>query len=289
MIFLILAIIGSGVIPVIFRAFEGWRINVFWAIPANYVTCVLVGNLLTGKALSPADLASQSWIFFAALQGIILAVNFYLLAHTAQRVGVAVASLASRLSVAIPSILAFVLYGDSLTFVKIVGLLAALLALYLCTAPGQHAGTPNPRLFHFLPITLFVTFGCYFTILKHLQTYYLTESSYHSYVMSGFVFAFLCSIVIGVAKGVFASADFRLRHPVAGIFLGVINYVAIYALLKVLALEGWESSRLFPIYSVGVVSVSSLLALLFFKERLSRMKTIGLAVGLAAVALLNRS
>jgi len=289
MIFLVLAIIGSGVIPVIFRAFDGWRVNVFWAIPANYVTCVVVGNLLTGQALSPADLAVQSWIFFAALQGIILAVNFYLLAYTAQQVGVAIASLASRLSVAIPSILAFVLYGDSLSVVKLVGLFAALLALYLCTAPDQHVGTPNPRLFHLLPITLFLTFGCYFSILKYLQTYYLTESSYHSYVMSGFVFAFLCSIVIGVAKGVFASADFRLRHPIAGIFLGLINYVAIYALLKVLALEGWKSSRLFPIYSVGVVAVSSLLALLFFKERLSRMKTIGLVVGLAAVALLNRS
>ena len=56
MIFLVLAIIGSGVIPVIFRAFDGWRVNVFWAIPANYVTCVVVGNLLTGQALSPADL-----------------------------------------------------------------------------------------------------------------------------------------------------------------------------------------------------------------------------------------
>lgn len=289
MIFLALAIVGSGVIPVVFRAFDSWRVNVFWAIPANYLTCVLVGSLLTGEALSPADLASQSWIFFAFVQGIILAVNFYLLAQTAQRVGVAVASLASRLSVAIPSLLAIVLYGDSLSGVKIIGLLAAMLALYLCTAPDQHMGIGDLRLFHFLPMTLFVTFGCYFTILKYLQTYHLTESSYHSYVMSGFVFAFLCSIVIGIAKGVFSSADFRLRHAVAGIFLGVINYVAIYALLKVLALEGWESSQLFPIYSVGVVSVSSLLALLFFKERLSRMKAIGLAVGLAAVALLHRS
>jgi drug/metabolite transporter (DMT)-like permease len=289
MTFLILAIVGSGVIPVVFRAFDTWRVNVFWAIPANYMTCVLVGSLLTEKALSLADIASQTWIFFAALQGIILAVNFYLLAHTAQRVGVAVAALASRLSVAIPSILAFLFYGDSLTIAKIAGLLAALLALYLCTAPYQRVRTLNPELFHFLPITLFMTFGCYFSILKYLQTYYLTDSSYHSYVMSGFVFAFLCSIVIGIAKGVFSSADFRLRHAVAGIFLGVINYVAIYALLKVLALEGWESSQLFPIYSVGVVSVSSILALLFFKERLSRMKTIGLMVGLAAVALLNRS
>jgi drug/metabolite transporter (DMT)-like permease len=289
MIFLVLAILGSGVIPVVFRAFEGWRINVFWAIPANYVTCVLVGSLLIGEALNPAVLMSQPWVLFAALQGVILAVNFYLLACTAQRVSVAIASLASRLSVAIPSILAFVLYDESLTIAKISGLLAALLALYLCTAPDQHSGTRNPHLFHVLPIMLFLTFGTYFTILKYLQTYYLTESSYHSYVMSGFVFAFLSSIVIGIAKGVFASSDFRLRHSIAGIILGVINYIAIYALLKVLALEGWESSQLFPIYSVGVVAVSSLLALLFFKERLSRMKTIGLVVGLAAVALLNRS
>jgi drug/metabolite transporter (DMT)-like permease len=106
--------------------------------------------------------------------------------------------------------------------------------------------------------------------------------------MSGFIFAFLSSIVIGLAKGVFTYVDFRLRHALAGIILGLINYIAIYALLKVLSLEGWESSQLFPIYSVGVVAVSSLLATLFFRERLSRQKTIGLAVGLVAVALLNQ-
>ena len=288
MLFLALAILGSGVIPVIFRAFDGWRVNVFWAIPTNYVTCVFVGSLLTGEALNPSLLISQPWILFAAVQGIILAVNFYLLAHTAQRAGVAIASLASRLSVAIPSLLAFVLYGDALTLVKIAGLSMALLALYLCTAPDGSVRTPTSRLLQLSPITLFLTFGCYFTILKYLQTYYLTATSYHTYVMSGFVFAFLSSVVIGVAKGVFAPADFRLRHLGAGILLGVINYVAIYALLKVLALEGWESSQLFPMYSVGVVAVSTVLAFVFFRERLSRQKMLGLVVGLVAVALLNR-
>ena len=79
-----------------------------------------------------------------------------------------------------------------------------------------------------------------------------------------------------------------MRHIYAGIFLGGINYIAVYALLEVLALKGWESSQLFPIYSVGVVAVSAILAMLFFRERLSRQKAIGLAVGMAAVALLNR-
>lgn len=288
MIYLILAIVGSGVIPVIFRVFESWRINLFLAIPANYVVCVLIGRLLGDESQSVAQLASQPWILFAVVQGVLLAVNFFLLAHTAQRVGVAVAALASRLSVAIPSLLAFALYGDSLTGIKLAGLLTALMALYLCTAPEKGADASAARLFQLLPLLVFATFGAYFTILKYLQTYYLDESSYHSYVMSGFVFAFLSSLAIGAARGVFSLVDFRTKHVLAGIFLGVINYVAVYALLQVLALQGWQSSQLYPIYSVGVVGVSVVLAVLLFRERLSKQKTIGLAVGAIAVGLLNR-
>ena len=288
MIYLLLAIVGSGVIPVIFRLFENWRINLFWAIPVNYVVCVLIGRLLGPESQSITGLASQPWIFFAVVQGVLLAVNFFLLAHTAQRVGVAVAALASRLSVAIPSVLAFVLYGDSLTAIKLGGLVTALIALYLCTAPEKGSSVITTGLLQAMPILVFATFGVYFSILKYLQTFYLEPSSYHSYVMSGFVFAFLSSVAIGSAKGVFSFSDLRPKHVGAGIFLGVINYTAVYALLQVLALKGWQSSQLYPIYSVGVVGVSTVLALICFKEKLSRRKTIGLTVGVLAVALLNR-
>ena len=87
-------------------------------------------------------------------------------------------------------------------------------------------------------------------------------------------------------RGVFIFAGFRPGYLLAGVFLGAINYVAVYALLKVLALEGWESSQLYPIYGVGV-AVSALLVISFFKEKLSRKKAVGLLVGIAAVALLN--
>ena len=118
MIFLSLAILCSAALPLLFRAFYDWRVNVFWAIPANYFTCAVVGLAFTGVSLGFVDVASQSWFLFALLQGIILAVNFFLLAYTAQHAGVSVAALASRLSVAIPAILAFILYGDSLNFLK---------------------------------------------------------------------------------------------------------------------------------------------------------------------------
>jgi drug/metabolite transporter (DMT)-like permease len=279
--------LGSGLIPVLFRAFHDWRINISWAIPTNYLVCVLVGAVWGGQALDLRTLPAQPWAGLALLQGVILAVNFFLLAFTAQRAGVSVATLASRLSVAIPSVLAFIIYDESFSAFKTVGLGAALLSLYLCTASER--GNPANRSMSatMLPLLVFFTFGCYFTIIKYAQAHYLDESSYHQYVMSGFLFAFLTSSAICL-KGVLARGDFRVHHFLGGIVLGLINYIAVYALVKMLALQGWQTSQLYPIYSVGVVGVSTILAMIFFREHLSRQKTVGLVVGLIAVAVLNR-
>jgi drug/metabolite transporter (DMT)-like permease len=287
MAYLLLAILCSAGLPLLFRAFDDWRVNLFWAIPVNYLACIVVGAIIAPAPPDVSALLSQPWFLLAMLQGFILAVNFYLLAYTAQRAGVSVAVLASRLSVAIPAILAFLLYGDSFNAVKTVGLAAALSSLYLCTATAQDFGVTRVWLRRLLPILVFFMFGCHFTLLKFTQAHYLDSSSYHVYVTTSFFFAFVTSVAIGLAR-IPTRVGVRSGDLIAGGVLGLINYGAIYFLVKVLSLEGWQSSQLFPIYSVGVVSVSSLLAMILFKERLSRLKTFGLVVGLMAVALLNR-
>ena len=287
MAYLLLAIFCSAGLPLLFRAFDDWRVNLFWAIPVNYLACIVVGAIIAPAPPDVSALLSQPWFLLAMLQGFILAVNFYLLAYTAQRAGVSVAVLASRLSVAIPAILAFLLYGDSFNAVKTLGLAAALSSLYLCTATAQDFGVTRVWLRRLLPIFVFFMFGCHFTLLKFTQARYLDSSSYHVYVTTSFFFAFATSVAIGLAR-IPTRVGVRSGDLIAGGVLGLINYGAIYFLVKVLSLEGWQSSQLFPIYSVGVVSVSSLLAMILFKERLSRLKTFGLVVGLMAVALLNR-
>jgi drug/metabolite transporter (DMT)-like permease len=287
MAYLLLAILCSAGLPLLFRAFDDWRVNLFWAIPVNYLACIVVGAIIAPAPPDVSALLSQPWFLLAMLQGFILAVNFYLLAYTAQRAGVSVAVLASRLSVAIPAILAFLLYGDSFNAVKTLGLAAALSSLYLCTATAQDFGVTRVWLRRLLPILVFFMFGCHFTLLKFTQARYLDSSSYHVYVTTSFFFAFATSVAIGLAR-IPTRVGVRSGDLIGGGVLGLINYGAIYFLVKVLSLEGWQSSQLFPIYSVGVVSVSSLLAMILFKERLSRLKTFGLVVGLMAVALLNR-
>lgn len=287
MILLSLAILCSAALPLLFRAFHDWRVNVFWAIPANYLTCVVVGLIVTKASFGLVDVASRSWFLLAILQGTNLAVNFFLLAYTAQRAGVSVAALASRLSVAIPVLLAFLLYGDSLSVLKVVGLAGSLLSLYLCTALGDSMKTKTLWQ-KCLPILVFVMFGCYFTLLKFAQTFYLDSGSYHPYVLTSFFFAFVISLLAAVGKTMHETAGFRAFDIAGGVALGLFNYGAVYFLIKVLSMKEWESSRVFPIYSVGVVAISSLLAVMLFEEQLSWLKKVGLVVGLAAVVALNQ-
>jgi hypothetical protein len=132
MIFLVLAIVGSGLIPVLFRAFDSWRVNVFWAIPVNYLTCALVGRLWAGQALDLARLPSQPWVGLALLQGVILAINFYLLAYTAQRPA-AVAALAAGCRWRFRHSRVF--HITILPTLEVRWLGRGAFSLYLCTAP----------------------------------------------------------------------------------------------------------------------------------------------------------
>ena len=124
------------------------------------------------------------------------------------------------------------------------------IGLCLCTATDGKSESDRSLSIKLLPLLVFFAFGCNFTIIKYAQAYYLNESTYHPYVMAGFLFAFLTSVVIGAARKPLVVRHFRVGDALAGVLLGVVNYVAVYALIKMLALEGWQSSQLYPIYSV---------------------------------------
>jgi drug/metabolite transporter (DMT)-like permease len=158
----------------------------------------------------------------------------------------------------------------------------------LCTVSGGNRVAARSLAIKLLPILVFFTFGCYFIVIKYAQARYLSEGAFHDYVMAGFLFAVVTALAICLARGLLVWKHFRLLHASAGMLLGIVNYVAVYALIKALALEGWQSSQLYPLYSVGVVAVSTGLGVLLFQEKLSHTRKVGLLIGLMAVALLNR-
>jgi drug/metabolite transporter (DMT)-like permease len=285
--FLLLAIVCSTLNQLLFKVFERYRIDLLSAIVVNYAVCVAIGYGSSPMPLPLRATLGQNWYPYAILQGIILIVSFIAMGRTTEQHGVAVASLATRLSVIVPTVAAFLLYGDRVTVAKLAGIAVSLLALYLSSTD-----TPGPahasRGLSTLPLFLCATFGACSMLLKYVQQKYLRSESYHAFVLSSFMWAFLIGATILAGRLVRKKQGWEWKNAVAGMALGCANYGAVYFLVRALSMPGWESSQLFPTVSIAVVSLSTLVAWAVFQERLPRRTLVALAIGLGSIALVNR-
>ena len=296
MIFLLFAILCSAVIPVSFKAFARWDLDVRLVVACNYFACFVCGAVSSGQVYWYPAQSGGFILSLTVVQGGLLAGNLFLLAYTSQRVSVALAAFASRVSVAVPTAAAFFLFDDRLTASKGLGIGLALLALSLVTVPpGSPSGAPAHRVHSraLLPL-VFLSYGTHFLFFKYVQEIYLTEQTHHLYLGQSFLFAFFVSMVplLWSSDTPPAKASSRAR-PIAqsmvwGVLLGINNYIAVFLFITALSLPGWESSAIFPIFSFGVVLLSSVAAAVLFAERLNRLQMIGLAVGMVSVVLLNQ-
>jgi drug/metabolite transporter (DMT)-like permease len=284
--FLIFAIVFSTLNHLLFKAFARWRIDLLSAIVTNYAVCIVIGYSSSIESFYIGSMFVQAWYPFSVLQGGLLVVCFYLIGLTTEKQGVAVASIATRLSVAVPTVMAFLLYDDAVTTLKIIGILAALLALYLSGA--EYTGTTRQgQAVKMLPFTLFAAFGVHSTLIKFVQAQFLDNTFYHAYVMAAFLSAFLIS-GLGLAWKILKQHHTgRWKDLISGLVLGCTNYGSVYFLLRALGVPGWQSSQLFPTISIAVVSLSSLGAWAVFNERLHRRILGAIVIGIVSITLVN--
>jgi drug/metabolite transporter (DMT)-like permease len=284
--FLLLAILAATLNHLLFKAFPRLGVDLLSVIVVNYAVCIVIGQTFSGANFLDNAVYSEAWLPFSAIQGVLLIVCFVLIGKTTEHQGVVAASLATRLSVAIPTVAAFFLYGDSATIIKMIGILAALLALYLsCLEPGT--GALSIRGMGTLPLALFAFFGLNSVLIKYVQQRFLDDATTHAYVMSAFWAAFIAGGAGWAWRRCRRGRSGRGRDLAAGLVLGITNYCAVYCLIRVLATAGWQSSRIFPTVSIAVVILSSLGARVLFKEALSRRSVAALAIGVVAIALIN--
>ena len=269
-----------------FKAFARWRIDLLSAIVINYVVCVAIGYSSSMASISILSIFGQNWYPFSVLQGGLLVACLFLIGWTTARQGVSIASLATRLSVAIPTAIAFFLYDDAVTTLKIIGILAALIALYLSGVEDSET-TVELRAINLLPLILFVGFGVHSALIKFVQARLLDSTSYHAYVMASFLAALLISGLVLARRILKRQYRVRWQDLTAGLVLGCTNYGAVYCLLRALSVPGWQSSQLFPTISIAVVSLSSIGAWVVFNERLQRRMVGALIIGVASIVLVN--
>lgn len=157
MIYLFIAIVTSTLIIITFRIFKHFNIEIVQAISVNYLVASSFGFLIASGNFSSENIINSNWFPYAIMVGLTLIIAFNFFALSAQKAGVAVTAISSRMSVVIPVILGFILFGDNYNLIKIIGIILALAAFYLTFKKKEKISFQKKNLI--LSIFLFLAVG----------------------------------------------------------------------------------------------------------------------------------
>jgi drug/metabolite transporter (DMT)-like permease len=282
MIYLLASIFCSTIIFVVFKLFQRFEVSNLPAIVINYAVAGILGFTVSTANIQPIAAIQSPWFPEAVLLGSIFILLFQLMAWVAQKIGVALVSVAVKMSLVIPVLFGIVVYGESTHLIKILGIALALLAVYLASRKSEPGSAG--KLYFWLPILLFVGSGFLDVFIKYLQAFTVPTRAHAVFIAA----AFLCACTIGLVYWtiLFFSKRERLQVQdiIGGFALGIPNFGSIYFLFKALEYQGLESSVVFPLNNVGIVVGSVLFGALVFKEQLNRYNKIGILLALIAIA-----
>jgi len=284
LIFLLLSILFSTGLFVIFKYFGIYKIDVLKAIFVNYIVAFSMGFFFAERQIPISEIYLEPWFSGALFLGALFVSIFFVMAMTAQKNGVSVTSIAGKMSVVVPVVFGIILYNESVTFLKIVGIIMALIAVYLSSVKEEKSEKNGTLL---LPILLFIGSGTIDTLLKYIQENYVSDEDVSIFSGSLFGIAGAFAFFILVIKTLKKREAFGYKNIIAGIILGIPNYYSIIFLIKALQNKNFESSTLFTINNVAIVVVSTLVGLFFFKEKFSIKNKIGVAMAVLGIIIVT--
>lgn len=289
MLYILLTVIISVFLLLLFKVFPKFGVNTFAAIIFNYAAASCTGIIFTISAFSFSDIYSAPWIKLSVPLGALFILVFYLISLTTQRINVATASVANKMSVAMPVLFSVFFLNQELSVYKVIGIILALIAVYLSSKSSDH--NSNIKKLIWLPILVFIGSGLIDIAINAANAFYIkTNNDSALFSISIFSSAFIIGL-IAFAYSVFAKKPlakelFKGKNILAGIVLGVPNYFSIYFTFKSLESEVLNSARLFPVLNLSNVVLSAILGWLLFKEKLSVINVIGITIAAISIILI---
>ncbi|APG64181.1 hypothetical protein LPB136_01830 [Tenacibaculum todarodis] len=284
MMYLVLSILISSLLFVIFKLFDVFKINTLQAIVVNYIIAFSFGIFTSDISMAVAEVPKQPWFIGAFCLGILFISIFNVMGITAQKNGLSVASVAGKMSVVIPIIFGIIVYNESVGIVKVVGILLALVAVYLSSAKNDNSPVKFKNLL--FPLLLFVGSGVLDTALKYVETNSVSETNVPLFLATIFGCAFVLGSILIVIQIVRGKLKFQWKNVLGGIALGIPNYYSMEFLLKAFKTD-IESSTLFTINNVGIVILTTVFALLFFQEKLIKKNWVGISLAVISIILVT--
>jgi drug/metabolite transporter (DMT)-like permease len=284
----VLSILSSSGIYIIFKLFGKYKVTSLNALIVNYLTAFLLGLAMQGDFSIDGFLSitTKDWFLGSVILGALFILVFSLMVITTQKGGMSVVSVSSKMSVAIPVIFVIVYYEESLGILKMLGILLALFSVYLVSVRKRDGLSIDMKYFIF-PLLVFFGSGIVESTIKFLEDAYVPNDEVSLFSASTFLFACLTGLLFFGLKQLKTKSIFKVKDAIGGFVLGIPNYFSIYFFILALRIEGLDSSSIFIINNVSIVLLSTLIGIIFFKEKMLGKNWLGIAIAILSIILIT--
>lgn len=276
---LIISIACSVAVSILLKVARRKDIQIDQAIAVNYV--VAAGLCLFILRPEPATLlnpATPWWILIAL--GVLLPTIFLAMAAAVRHAGIVLSDAAQRLSLFIPLIASFVLFGEVLSSSKLAGIVMALTALVcLLIRPRVQGGSGDTAKTVLFLLAVWVGYGTIDILFKQMAK---SGAVFSSSLLAAFT---LAGIVI-FAYLIIRRSVWKQRNIVAGVLLGLLNFSNIYFYIRAHQVFPENPTLVFSAMNIGVISLGTLVGAGFFKEKLSLINVLGIVLAISAIVIL---
>ncbi len=285
MLYIILSICFSVTVSIMLKLARRYHIDVYQAITWNYSMAAILTWIFLKPQLQNLQAAP---IFTYSLLALLLPALFVILAASVRLSGIVRTDIAQRLSLFIPIVAAFLLFGENITPLKSIGIAIGFTAI-ICTIPwGQptEGRKVSGNAWIYLLI-VFIGMGVIDVLFKQIAAF--KAISHYSSLFIVFVLAFIFSLIGLLYLVITKKMRFSWPHILIGWVLGIANFGNILFYLKALTVFANHPSVVFSAMNIGVIVAGTLTGLIIFKEKLSLLNKAGIVIAIIAIIVIAKS
>ena len=282
MIDILLTILSFNILIVVFKLFDRFKIDNLQGLIINYFVAGSCGIYFSNQEFSLTYIINAPWIYHASILGLLFIIVFNFYATGTQKVGIAITTIANKLSLLIPVGVALVIYpNEEISWIKIVGFMLAIIGIYLSATKKKQLSFDKKYIW--LILIVFVGQGIADTIFNHAQQTVVGDEDKGLFFMVLLFTAAISGIIILIGKSFQQKQRLQVKNLVGGIALGLPNFASLIFFFNALESSGLEASQVFPVISMGVVIVSAIVGLIFFREKLTSANWLGIGFAVLSI------
>lgn len=286
MIYFFIALFFSSLIVVTFKLIDRFRLHLLTVVFLNYVAAASLGLSSTYCFFTTYNISDLGWFPFALTGGLLFIITFILMGVSTRHAGLAITSVAGKMSVVIPVAMGFLLLSERPTLFKVSGIFLALMAFYLVFGLRNDTAQGTKKHLSIYPVLLFFSTGLGDSLIKYAQVQAI-GSDFLPFLTVIFGVCLLLGILLLGYQKAWRENNFNWKNLLAGVALGSFNWYSTVFLLQ--AMQSMEASVIFPAFNAGIVAIASLSGTLLFGEKLRPLNWLGIVMAIAATLIVASS